>query len=220
MEWTAAVDAYCERTDPSYWSEPVNAITNASFLIAALIMARRVQGAGLPWAWVLVGLLAAIGVGSYLFHTHATGWAGAADVAPIVLFILAYVYVANRFYFGWSWWVAGLGTLAFLPYAVVLSPVIAQVPFLQISGPYWTVALLIAIYAYLLRNRLPSAARGLAIGAAILTLSLTFRSLDMPACEAFPLGTHFMWHILNGIMLGWMIEVYRRHMLAGVRAPG
>jgi aspartyl-tRNA(Asn)/glutamyl-tRNA(Gln) amidotransferase subunit C len=29
-----------------------------------------------------------------------------------------------------------------------------------------------------------------------------------------PLGTHFLWHILNGIMLGWMIEVYRRHMLA------
>ena len=28
------IDAYCERTDPSYWSEPVNAVTNAAFLIA------------------------------------------------------------------------------------------------------------------------------------------------------------------------------------------
>jgi hypothetical protein len=25
-------------------------------------------------------------------------------------------------------------------------------------------------------------------------------------------GTHFWWHILNGIMLGWMIEVYRRYV--------
>jgi hypothetical protein len=30
----------------------------------------------------------------------------------------------------------------------------------------------------------------------------------------FPLGTHFGWHLLNAVMLGWMIEVYRRHMLA------
>jgi hypothetical protein len=28
------------------------------------------------------------------------------------------------------------------------------------------------------------------------------------------LGTHFLWHILNGVMLGWMIHVYIRHMLA------
>jgi hypothetical protein len=34
------------------------------------------------------------------------------------------------------------------------------------------------------------------------------------------MGTHFLWHILNGLMLGWMIEVYRRHMLAVPRARG
>ena len=39
-------------------------------------------------------------------------------------------------------------------------------------------------------------------------------SIDEALCGAFPLGTHFLWHILNGIMLGWMIEVYRRHMAA------
>jgi hypothetical protein len=32
-----------------------------------------------------------------------------------------------------------------------------------------------------------------------------------------PLGTHFLWHVLNGIMLGWMIVVYLRH-LRGQRA--
>ncbi|WP_267895717.1 hypothetical protein [Loktanella sp. Alg231-35] len=29
-----------------------------------------------------------------------------------------------------------------------------------------------------------------------------------------PCGSHFIWHILNGIMLGWMIHVCTRHMLA------
>jgi hypothetical protein len=38
-------------------------------------------------------------------------------------------------------------------------------------------------------------------------VSLTFRAVDGPLCEVLPMGTHFMWHILNGVMLGWMIEV-------------
>jgi hypothetical protein len=33
-----------------------------------------------------------------------------------------------------------------------------------------------------------------------------------------PWGTHFLWHIFNAVMLAWMIEDYRRHMLAGKRA--
>jgi hypothetical protein len=41
------------------------------------------------------------------------------------------------------------------------------------------------------------------------------RTIDGAVCEAVPLGTHFLWHILNGIMLGWMIEVWRRHPARG-----
>ena len=63
-------------------------------------------------------------------------------------------------------------------------------------------------------------ASGMALGAAILVVSLTFRTLDGPLCAAVPLGTHFLWHILNAVMLGWMIEVWRRHMLAKARSPG
>ena len=36
MDLMQAIDGYCERTGPEYWSEPVNAVTNAAFLIAAL----------------------------------------------------------------------------------------------------------------------------------------------------------------------------------------
>ncbi|MEM1352958.1 MAG: hypothetical protein AAGF27_11480, partial [Pseudomonadota bacterium] len=86
------------------------------------------------------------------------------------------------------------------------------------SAGYAPVALLIFLYAGFLRNRLPEFARGLAIGAVILVVSLAFRTIDEPVCGAVPLGTHFMWHILNGVMLGWMIEVYRRLRL-GKAAP-
>jgi hypothetical protein len=209
------IDGYCERVDPSYWAEPVNAVTNAAFLIAAFVMWRRVRGQGIPLATALCGLLGAIGVGSYLFHTHGQVWAAIADVVPIVLFSLTYIYAANRDFWGLRPVVAGIGALGYLPYSALLTPVFAALPFFGVSSFYWPLPVLILAYAIGLRTRAPATARGLAIGAGLLCVSLTFRSLDMTVCDTIPLGTHFLWHILNGILLGWMIEVYRRHMLAG-----
>lgn len=217
MDWLEQFDGYCERTDFTYWSEPVNAVTNIAFLIAAVWMWRRVDDA---LGRALCGVLFAIGVGSYLFHTHATVWAVTADVLPIFIYILMYIYIANRYYWNWPVWLSLLGAAAFIPYTAVLTPVINALPFFRISGQYWGVALLIAVYGILLRKRHPETATGLIVGAALLTLSLTFRSVDELVCSAIPWGTHFMWHILNGVMLGWMIEVYRRHRLAAGAAEG
>lgn len=215
MDWTAQSIAYCERTDFTYWSEPVNAITNASFLIAAAIMAHRLRGQRLPLAWALVAVLAAIGIGSYLWHTHATRWAGTMDVLPILIFILIYVYAASRDYLNLNRWLALLPVLLFIPYAMLFARGVGLViPGAGANAIYASVAALILIYAALLARSAPATACGLAIGAGILAVSLTFRALDGPVCEVFPIGTHFMWHILNGVMLGWMIEVYRRHMAA------
>lgn len=216
MRWTETIDGYCERLGPGYWAEPLNAVTNAAFLIAALIMWHRT--ANLPLARVLCAILAVIGVGSYLFHTHATAWAALADVIPIGIFILAYLFATNRDILGWPLWAAILGTIAFIPYAALVTPLFDALPFFTISSFYWSVPLLIAAYGIALRTRHPVTARGLALGAGLLSVSLVFRSLDDPLCTHVPTGTHFLWHILNGVMLGWMVEVYRRHILAA-RAP-
>ena len=212
MDWTQPVDGYCERTGPEYWSEPINALTNLAFLIAAFVMFRRLQGDASGVSMALVWILAAIGVGSFLFHTHAQPWAGLADVAPILLFILTYISAINRDVWNLRTWPALGVTALFFPYAALLVPVFQLVPGIGGSAGYAPVALLILIYAFLLRRRTPDTATGLAIGGGLLILSLTFRTIDEPVCGALPLGTHFLWHILNAIMLGWMIEVYRRHM--------
>lgn len=218
MDWLQEIDGYCERVSPAYWAEPVNAVTNAAFLIAAFVMWRRVRGQGMPLAMLLVVVLAAIGVGSYLFHTHAQVWAAMADVLPILLYILIYIFAINRDVWHMRPLVAGILTALFIPYAAATVPLFQLVPGLGGSAAYAPVPLLILIYAYLLRRRVPDTARGLAIGAVILIASITFRALDEPICGQIPLGTHFMWHILNAIMLGWMIEVYRRHLDRAVQA--
>jgi hypothetical protein len=217
MDWTAQVDGYCERLEPGLWAEPWNALTNLAFLVAALWVWRR--SAGVMPVRVLAAILFVIGIGSGLFHTFATRWAGVADVLPILGYILAYIYFANRYFWGWSPLWSGVGTAGFVPYAAATVPLFALVPGLGSSAGYAPVPLLIFVYAFLLRARLPGVARGLAIGAAILCLSILFRSLDDPLCSAFPLGTHVFWHLLNAVMLGWMAEVLRRH-LAGRGAEG
>jgi hypothetical protein len=209
MAWRDAVDGYCERLTPGYWAEPVNAVTNMAFVVAAALMWRRT--AGLPLARAMVLVLGAIGVGSYLFHTHANRATGLMDVIPIVLFILLYVFAASRDFLGLTPWRAGLVTAAVLPYATATIPLWSMIPGLGSSAGYAPVPVLILAYAWLLRRRAPATARGLAAGAAILVLSLVFRTLDEPLCAVWPIGTHFLWHLLNAVMLGWMINVYVRH---------
>ena len=217
MGWTEQVDGYCERLEPGLWAEPLNALTNLAFLIAALWVWRRSAGQG-P-VRVLAAILFVIGLGSGLFHTFATRWAGVADVLPIVGYILAYVFYANRHYWGLSRAWSGAGTLLFFPYAAATVPLFAMVPGLGGSAGYAPVPVLIFAYAIALRHRLPDVSRGLAIGASILCVSILFRSLDEPLCGVFPVGTHIFWHLLNALMLGWMAEVLRRHLAAG-RARG
>ncbi|MEM9710436.1 MAG: ceramidase domain-containing protein [Pseudomonadota bacterium] len=216
MDWFAQVDIYCERTDFTYWSEPLNALTNFFYLFGAIWAFRRNREPGLGIARILAVLLGFIALGSYLFHTHATAWASTADVTPIGLFILTYLFAVNRDVIGMRWWLALGATLLFLPYAALLVPVLNRIPFFEISNFYWTVPILIAAYAPFVARRAPETARGMLIGAGLLTVSISLRSLDLILCDVWPIGTHIFWHSLNAIMLPWMIEVYRRHRLAGL----
>lgn len=88
----AWVDAYCERTGPGLAAEPLNAVTNLAFLIAALALWRLVRGdrgqqAAPASLATLAVLLAVIGLCSLAFHTLATGWAGALDSLSIAAFV-------------------------------------------------------------------------------------------------------------------------------------
>lgn len=218
MDWTHAIDGYCERVDPSFWSEPVNALSNIAFLFAAWIMARRTRLSGLKLADFLVWTLVVIAVTSFLFHTFAHVWAAVADSFAILTFVIVYLYAANRHFWNAPVFRAGLMSATYFPFSILLGWVFSRLPFFEISSFYWPLPVLIGGYAIAFRKSFPALARGLALGAMILCASLAFRSVDEIVCATFPLGTHFLWHILNAVMLGWMIEVYRRHMVATGRA--
>ena len=110
MDWSK-VYSYCERGgDPSFWAEPLNAISNGAFVIAGLIgawqLARSPRKDWALWEWLLVVLVICIGIGSFMFHTYATVWAIPFDTIPISLFMLAYLFALAYVFAGLTYWLA------------------------------------------------------------------------------------------------------------------
>ena len=213
MDLSKPIDIYCERLDIGIWAEPINAVTNVAFILASIFMWLRCKN--LVEGRILSFLLFSIGCGSFLFHTFAQTWAAILDVAAILIFILTYIFIANRSFLAWSKMVSLIGVILFFPYQLLLANILSNIQFFGSSVQYIPVAILIFIYSGLLRKTEPNLSRGLLIGATILCLSIVFRIIDEPLCSILSVGTHFVWHILNAIMLSWMIEILRRHMLAG-----
>ena len=213
MDLSKPIDIYCERLDIGIWAEPINAVTNVAFILASIFMWLRCKN--LVEGRILSFLLFSIGCGSFLFHTFAQTWAAILDVAAILIFILTYIFIANRSFLAWSKMVSLIGVILFFPYQLLLANILSNIQFFGSSVQYIPVAILIFIYSGLLRKTEPNLSRGLFIGATILCLSIVFRTIDEPLCSILSVGTHFVWHILNAIMLSWMIEILRRHMLAG-----
>lgn len=206
MDLWQAIDAYCERTGPEFWSEPVNALTNLAFVIAALVLyaswSRR-GGSDRPLL-ALIALIAIIGIGSFLFHTFANGVTALADTLPIMLFIYGYFFVAMRRFFGLGRAAAIGATAVFLAASFTFAS--AMPPgFLNGSAGYLPALFALLVVGFLLRRDGHGAAGGLLLAALVFTVSLTARTIDESACAALPLGTHFLWHCLNALVLYMLV---------------
>lgn len=213
MDWNQKIFAYCERgTNPAFWAEPLNAVSNMAFLIAAalaFIVWRREPAArrGIM-ELALVMLVAVIGTGSFLFHTYATRWAVIADTAPIGIFMIAYLGYALRRFAGLSWLVCGVGLAAFIG-ALAFAETIqcGGRPCLNGSIGYLPALMALAAIGGWLTWRGHPAAKLMLAGAALFAVSLTLRTLDRSICPATALfggrqlGTHFLWHICNATLL-------------------
>jgi hypothetical protein len=220
MDWSRRIDGYCERTGPEFWAEPLNAATNAAFILAALIglvagvRAGRIDG---PTGWLIV-LAFAVGIGSFLFHTYATVWAALTDTGPILLFILSYFAVAMNRFAGFNWVRAILLMLAFLGAMLALAAMLRVSLAPRLGGSTSYVPALVAMLAVglWLRARSHPAAGWLVAAAGVFAVSLTFRALDQRLCDAWPAGTHFLWHLLNAVVLGTLLAALIRHGAAPI----
>ncbi len=222
----ATIFAYCERgRDPSFWAEPLNAITNGGFILAAVagiaLLASRRKEDRLLWHYFFILNFIAIGIGSFLFHTLATPWSAAADTTPIGIFMLTYLIFAMRRFVGLPWFFT-LATLALFIAAANISmqiqcwqgrfgflddvPPGARAQCLNGSLGYFPALFAMWITGGVLALRRHPAAPLILLAGVVFVVSLTFRSLDFALCNDVVLfgrkvGTHFLWHLLNSLTL-------------------
>lgn len=147
---------------------------------------------------ILIGLMVAIGIGSGVFHTYATRWAQILDILPILFFQLAFLWLYGRR-------IINLHTVT-LAVMVVLYIIAAyfgrQFPHIfngsLIYAPAFILLLLLGIYHY----RHVESERNILLWATVVFLiSLFFRSIDHTVCTYIPIGTHFFWHLFNGLLV-------------------
>lgn len=198
------IDLYCERVSAFVFDEPLGLISNLGFLIAAYLLARRGQHNNRPKHWVLIGWLVAIGIGSGLFHAYATRLTLWLDVIPIQGFILTAIWILYRDHLRLNRLITVLVLIAF----IFIS---SRVPtwLLNGSAAYLPAWLMLVIAA--LAHPVGLARQDLVRAASLFPISLTFRTLDLPLCDQWPLGTHFLWHLGNAIVLFWIVRATQHH---------
>jgi hypothetical protein len=235
MNWNAYIDAYCERQLPGFWNEPLNALSNGGFIFAAWWVWRcwkrqsfqvKTAFSGMEYAqsatdsiatdrrWdinSLLVMLVLIGLCSFAFHTFATRWAAALDVAFIALYLHFYLAVYAHRVLAVPWPRATWGILAFVVLSQTAAWIWRELAALEggvlltrasAASAYlgaWSVLLLLVGHS--MCRRLPITLP-LAAAAAVFAVSLTLRQLDLPLCSDWRWGTHFAWHLLNALTLG------------------
>jgi hypothetical protein len=205
------ITQYCERTSAAFWAEPINALTNLAFLLAAYGALRLARQKLQPWRWRwdwpiawLIALIAIIGVGSSLFHTLATFGAMLADVIPIAVYQISFLAI-----YSWRianlprWAVGGLVAL-FLLAGVAMGQVVPPSLHERLNGSTsYAPALLflggMAFYHQRAGRLIAPFALWQAIG--LFLLSLTARTFDLVVCAQIPVGLHFLWHLFNAGVL-------------------
>ncbi len=196
----------CERaSEPGLWQEPLNTFSNLLFLyVAYKIYAYYhkhpdVQGQRIWDIHIMTFLVAIIGIASTVFHMYPTLDTEMLDVAAIVLFI-------NIFFFSvlfrigkCNFFQALICYVAFIGFTHM---VVSMFPrgLNDSIGYLSTMGSLVMIAIYLHLKARPSSQYFL-VAALIGVCSLFFRSVDNAVCGQFPMGSHFLWHSLNAMLI-------------------
>lgn len=115
------------------------------------------------------------------------------------MFIHFAFFLAMRRFFGFGLWSAVAATAGFLLVSLGIEQ--AARPLIGGSAGYLPGLLAIAGIAAALWWRHDASWQPLAGAFLIFFVSLSWRTVDGAVCGAFPLGTHFLWHVLNACVL-------------------
>jgi hypothetical protein len=198
---------YCERLGPGPLAEPLNAVSNLAFIIAAVLAARRMREFAnlspeirlLPWS------LGVVAVGSTLYHTYRSPVTYILDVVPLTAFIAGSIFLVLRRVLGATSKALGVGAVFVLLQLLIL--IFVPMHFLNGSAPYLVAVLFIPLIMAWIARRYGSLAWQVIPVAVLFALAFVFRTIDGIVCPWLPVGTHFLWHITAAAAAYYVIRL-------------
>lgn len=203
---------YCGRHGSGLFDEPQNSLSNAAFLLGALLAYRawRATGGTDRFIPALALMLGAVGVGSFVFHSYPTPATLYVDLVPIQLYSLGVLaYTLTRVLLC-TWRTAALIVVGF---ALIRQAWIYLLPPGILGGGVSHVPTLLALLlaVIILARRGLLLWRYLIAGAGCYCAALVVRSWDVPLCSTFPLGLHWAWHGLTALAATLVLIGLIRH---------
>ncbi len=201
----------CERgSDLGMWVEPLNTITSAGFLIAAFLIFRMYKAHAdykdkRMWDVYFLNIcMVFIGLSSIGFHMTPSYYTEIADTAFIVVFILVYFTSAMFRIVNLKKFAVVICFMAFVFTSKALVQLFPNA--LNDSVGYLSSMGAIIFIAVYLNVKRRAAATSFMLASILGMVSLFFRVVDREVCDQLHIGTHFVWHTCNSILLFMLMK--------------
>jgi len=215
---------YCEQPVFSSFFEPFNTITNLFFVIAGILLIcqfKKSKKLNVKALYLSI-LLIVIGTGSFAWHLYRTNFTLLIDSIPIGIFILSYLYLylvktTKNFYLRIALYIG------FYIYTILLSVLLENLTSTVIfgnGGLGYIIAIsyfiILQVYNYL---KFKIIVKKSLIISFIFLVSIFFRQIDITICNLIGIGTHFLWHILNSLVLYLFVRLLYFDNLFNTKKP-
>jgi hypothetical protein len=119
------------------------------------------------------------------------------DIIPILIFIVWFIWLYTRNVMGLRSLLAVASVAAFLLATFLVIPLSGVLHGALVYTPGLIVTLVLGVF----HAREQRAARfSLLAAAGVYMAALFFRTIDNEVCPVLPIGTHFLWHLLIGLV--------------------
>lgn len=201
------MSTYCESGIGLFSTQPINTISNIGLFLAAYfgyqyIKTHYVKNSTIR---ILPIILVITGVGSILWHGAPNILTGFADTLPLSIFVLvSFFFLLDK-----------ILPNKHLTWSVLSVFIFLEVPFIfgvfpSLNGflPY-LIALIVGLFIFFgLAKKYKTLFPQLTGIAALFIVAFFFRTIDHTICSMIPMGTHFIWHIVNALIFYLLIRSF------------
>jgi len=204
---------YCENLSNLFIiNEPVNTLTNLSFFIASIYLFKKYKKEKTKKidVIILIFLLFLIGFGSTIWHLTQSLVGELLDMVPILLFLIVYIYSFLKRIVKLKIYYIVIFIICFIFATFNLPKLFNEDPIKTSSGylPALITLFMFTVYVYFNNKK---TFKYFFSSSIIFLSSIILRSLDFVFCNTLIIGTHFLWHILNSILLYLLILVLLKY---------